>query len=146
MHEEKDENGNPIGVDEAGMRDGVKQSAAVILIMTSGIFMKERHWCTHVELMPALDSGKGILGIRAGVHIIHAAYIIAPEHLLASGKDVFDFDTKVCSCQPLIKRKILWSKCGKCCECRGPDNKCMLGYDICASVLLVVLTVFLVQL
>ena len=43
-------------VDETGMREGVLQHEVVVLIATKGIFHRDRHWVTHVELKTAIDA------------------------------------------------------------------------------------------
>ena len=60
-------------VDEAGMQAGVRSSAMVLLILTPGIFRRERRWVTHTEVKYAIDLGK-------------------PVQLLGKG---FDLDTKL---------------------------------------------------
>jgi len=62
--------------DEDAMREGVLQSAVVLLLMTHGIFRKERDWVTRVELLSAIAAKKAIIGVNPG------------------GTNGFDLDTK----------------------------------------------------
>ena len=48
------------------MREGVLQSAVVLLLMTHGIFRKERDWVTRVELLSAIAAKKAIIGVNPG--------------------------------------------------------------------------------
>ena len=51
---------------EDAMREGVLQSAVVLLLMTHGIFRKERDWVTRVELLSAIAAKKAIIGVNPG--------------------------------------------------------------------------------
>ena len=57
------ERGEPI--DAAGMEAGVEKSAMLLLILTPGIFRRERKWVTHTEVKHAIDLGKPIQLISA---------------------------------------------------------------------------------
>ena len=48
------------------MQKGVDKCDALVLIMTPGIFDRERHWVTHTEIKYAIDSGKPIILIDGG--------------------------------------------------------------------------------
>jgi hypothetical protein len=76
------------------------------------IFQQGRFWCTHVEIKPALDSGKGLVAVHG------------------SGEHAFCFGFKDCSCEKLVESKARWNKCGRCCKCAQeatPPGKCQLN-------------------
>ena len=53
-------------VNKDAMQKGIRKSAAILLLFTPGIFQMARVWCTHTELMHAMDLGKPIIAIMWG--------------------------------------------------------------------------------
>jgi len=51
-------------IDAEAMADGIKRSAAVLLLLTPGIFCEDRVNVTHLELKPAMDAGKLVVCVQ----------------------------------------------------------------------------------
>ena len=46
------------------MADGIRFSAAVLLLLSPGVFHADRQFVTHYELKPAIDSGKAVVCVK----------------------------------------------------------------------------------
>jgi len=66
-------------IDREAMQKGVRESAALILLLSHGVYHRDRNWVTHAEVKYAIELGKPILCIG------HQFDITSKCHALGSG-------------------------------------------------------------
>jgi hypothetical protein len=98
-------------IDSEGMQQGVRVSECVLLLLTKGIFDRDRHWVTKTEVsFGVLDCGKPLLGVlppkprsqrkrKDSNEEIETSALLSKETLRGRAasdylSDMFDLDTK----------------------------------------------------
>jgi len=97
-------------IDSEGMQQGVRVSECVLLLLTKGIFDRDRHWVTKTEVsFGVLDCGKPLLGVlppkarsqrkrKDSNEEIETSALLSKESLRGKASDylsdMFDLDTK----------------------------------------------------
>jgi len=80
-------------IDSEGMQQGVRVSECVLLLLTKGIFHRDRHWVTKTEVsFGVLDCAKPLLGVLPPKLISQKKRKDSNEEIETF--DMFDLDTK----------------------------------------------------